>query len=54
MLPDPSNWIAEALSRFRSEDLPMEEWPQYRNRYIVHMTQVLADQRSKEIRLAWR
>ena len=54
MLPDPSNWTAEALRLFRSEGHSMEEWPQYRNQYIVQMTQVLAEERSKAIRESWR
>ena len=55
MLPDPSKWTAEALSLFRKEGLPSTDWPQYRNRYIVQMTHLLADERSKEtnLKLQW-
>ncbi len=49
MLPDPSKWTAEAFSQFRKEGLPSADWPQYRNRYIVQMTQVLAEERSKQL-----
>ena len=51
MLPDPSEWTAEAFSLFRQEGLPPEEWPQYRNCYIVQQTQLLADERSKAMKL---
>lgn len=47
MLPDPSNWAAEAFSNFRGEGLPATDWPLYRDSYIVKMTQVLAEKRSK-------
>jgi hypothetical protein len=53
MLPNPAEWAAEALIRFRTEGRPTREWPQYRDRYIAQMTQLLADRHMEVTRAQW-
>ena len=49
MIADPKNWEVEARSRFRQTDLPVRDWPMYRDRFIVMRARELADRHQAQV-----